>query len=47
MEQKIHMVKVQVTLSEEEDETVRLVKAKENLSSKEKAIKKIIREHSD
>lgn len=45
MEQKLDMVKVQVTLDEKEDETVRLKKAKDNLSSKEKAIKKIIQEY--
>jgi len=41
------MTKVQVTLDEEEDETVRLKKAIDNLSSKEKAIKKIIQEHQN
>lgn len=45
MEKLSSMVSVQIDLSEKEDETVRLTKAKENYSSKEKAIKHIIREH--
>ena len=46
MEQKLSMVKVQVTLEEQENQTVELVKALDQISSKEKAIKKIIQEYA-
>ena len=48
MEQLKHMVSVQIDLSKKENQIVELVKAlNPDITSKEKAIKKIITEHAD